>query len=157
MAQAYISLMSNFGDRREYLNRAVWAVHALTETSVSAVGRIYEARLKNEKPQEFFVSAIRIETELSPEKLLGALHGIEAAMGRNRKDKACVIDLDLLTYEDIELSREDITLPHREMLNRSHILCALLSIGADKTFKDRLRELGEDNVKVTGDGLYMPL
>ena len=157
MTQAYISLMSNFGDRREYLNRAVWSINSLPRTKVSAVGRIYEAQLKNKKPKDFFVSAIRIETELSPETLLGALHGIEAAMGRNRIDKSCVIDLDLLLYGDCEIESEDLNLPHKEMLNRPHILAALLSIYADKTYKDRLRELGQDDVKVTGEGLYMPL
>ncbi len=157
MAQAYISLMSNFGDRREYLNRAVWAIHALPDTSVSAVGRIYESGLEKGKSQDFFVSAIRIETQLPPEKLLGALHGIEASMGRNRKEKSCVIDLDLLMYEELELDTPALTLPHKEILNRPYILCALLSLGADKKFKDRLKELGEDNVKVTGEGLYMPL
>ena len=157
MAQAYISLMSNFGDRREYLNRAVWAINSLPRTKVTAVGRVYETELQSEKPKSFFVSAIRIETELAPEMLLGSLHGIEAAMGRNRKDKSCVIDLDLLMYDDCEIHNDCITIPHREILNRPHILSALLSIYADKTYKDRLRELGQEGVKVTGEGLYMPL
>lgn len=157
MTQAYISLMSNFGDRREYLNRAVWAINSLPCTKVSAVGRIYETELPKEKPKSFFVSAVRIETELSPQMLLGALHGIEAAMGRNRNEKSCVIDLDLLLYGDCETEDGNLILPHKEILNRPHILSALLSIYADKTYKDRLRELGQDNVKVTGEGLYMPL
>ena len=157
MTQAYISLMSNFGDRREFLNRAVWAINSLPDTKVSAVGRIYETQLPKEKPKSFFVSVVRVETEMTPEMLLGSLHGIEAAMGRNREEKSCVIDLDLLLYGDCEIESEEITLPHKEILNRPHILSALLSIYADKTYKDRLRELGQDNVKVTGEGLYMPL
>ena len=157
MAQAYISLMSNFGDRREFLNRAVWAIDSLPQTKISTVGRIYEAELQNQKPKSFYVSAVRVETELSPEMLLGSLHGIEAAMGRNRKEKSCVIDLDLLMFEDYETKNKAITLPHSEMLNRPYILAALLSIYADKEYKNRLKDLGEDNVKVTGEGLYMPL
>ena len=153
MAQAYISLMNNFGDRTEFLNRAVWAINSLPDTKVSAVGRIYETELE----KDFYVSAIRVETELSPPMLLGALHGIEAAMGRKRNGKSCVIDLDLLLYENCETESKELTLPHKEMHNRPHILAALLSVHADKEYKNRLKELGEDNVKVTGEGLYMPL
>ena len=157
MAQAYISLLSNFGDRRELLNRAVWAIHALPKTKVTAVGRVYETELKEGKPKQFLVAAARLETELSPETLLGALHGIEAAMGRNRKEKACVIDLDLLTFEDVETDTPELQLPHKEMLDRPHILSALLSIYADKTYKTRLLEIDNGKTKVTGEGLYMPL
>ncbi len=157
MAQAYVSIMSNFQDRREFLNRGVWAINALPKTKVTAVGRIYEAEIEGEKPKEFYVSAVRIETLLPAPMLLGALHGIEAAMGRNRKDKFCVIDIDLLLYDDIEIQSKDLTLPHKEMLNRPYILSALLSIYSDKAYKDRLNELGEIGVKVTGEGLYMPL
>lgn len=157
MAQAYISLLSNFGDRKEYLNRSIWAIHALPQTKVVSVGRVYETELQGEKPKNFYVAAARIETALSPEALLGALHGIEAAMGRNRKGRECVIDLDLLNYENEERNTNELHLPHKELLNRPHILAALLSIYADKTYKTRLQEIDNGKTRVTGEGLYMPL
>ncbi len=157
MAQVYLSLMSNFENRGEYLNRALWAVNALPETKVTNVGRVYETAINGEKPENFLTAAVRIETELSPKILLGALHGIEAAMGRNRSNKACVIDLDILMYEDCEIADRELTLPHPEIMNRPYILSALLSIYADRAFKDQLREIDDGNTKVTGEGLYMPL
>lgn len=159
MSQAILSVISNTENKAEALNRAVWALAAVPKTKVSAVSRVYEADLKEYKDQPTFLcAAIRIETELSPLSLLYACHGIEAAMGRTRaKRMPIAIDIDILEFEDFTSDTNELTIPHKEMLNRAHILCPLLSLRPDRALKDALQNIGEDGVKVTGEGLYLPL
>lgn len=159
MSQATLSIISNQDNKAEALNRAVWALSAVPNVQVTAVSRVYEADLNEYKGQEkFLCAAIRIETELSPLSLLYACHGIEASMGRTRaKKQPQAIDIDILEFEGFESNTKELTIPHKDLLNRAHILCPLLSLRPDREFKDALVKLGETNVKVTGDGLYLPL
>lgn len=159
MSQATLSIISNTVNKAEALNRAVWAISAVPNLQVTAVSRVYEADLKEYKGQETFLcAAIRIETELEPLSLLYACHGIEAAMGRTRvKKQPVAIDIDILEFEDFESSTKELTIPHKELLNRAHILCPLLSLRPDREFKDALQKLNNEDVKVTGEGLYLPL
>lgn len=159
MSQVYLSIISNTENKAEILNRAVWALSAIPKIKVTAVSRVYKADLREYKGQENFLCATaRIETELSPLSLLYACHGIEAALGRTRAKKQPVsIDIDILEFEDFTCQTEELTLPHKEMLNRAYILCPLLSLRPDKALKDALQKTGEENVKVTGEGLYLPL
>ncbi len=159
MSQATLSIISNQDNKAEILNRAVWALAAVPGIQVTAVSSVYEADLKEYKGQSKFLCAvIRIETDLEPLSLLYACHGIEAAMGRTRAKKQPVsVDIDILEFENFESGTKELTIPHKEMLNRAHILCPLLSLRPDRVFKDALQNLGETNVKVTGEGLYLPL
>ncbi len=157
MAQAYISLGSNKDNRAENINRAVWAIAAQKEIKVQKVSGIYEATF-HELPEkrEAYFAAIRVETSLSPEELLEHLLGVEKSFGKERLGET-VIDLDLLMFEGEERQAENLKLPHPEIKNRPHIICPLLNLYADKELKDILKNLGEDNVKYTGEGLYLPL
>ncbi|MBQ7045293.1 MAG: 2-amino-4-hydroxy-6-hydroxymethyldihydropteridine diphosphokinase, partial [Clostridia bacterium] len=104
--QAYIALGSNMGNAAENLNRAVWALSTVPGIKVTAVSKVYETEPVGYKKQDNFLNAVvRVESELSPQALLGACLGIEAGMGRIRKIKngPRVIDLDLLLYEDATL------------------------------------------------------
>lgn len=159
MSQAYISLGSDSGNRAENINRAVWIIAAHPKIKVTAVSRLYETKLGDSSSGENpLFGAIRVETSLSPRELLTALIETEDEMGKNRdKNSPTVIDADLLYYEDAVMNTPDLILPHPQIENRPHIICALLSIYADKNLKDRLKDLGEKNVWVVSDGLYMPL
>lgn len=159
MSQAYISLGSDSGNRAENINRAVWIIAGATGIKVTAVSRLYETNLgESSSGENPLFGAIRVETSLSPSELLAALIETENKMGKNRdKNSPTVIDADLLYYEDAVINTPDLIIPHPQIENRPHIICTLLSIYADKKLKDRLKDLGEENVWVVGDGLYMPL
>ncbi len=154
MAQVYISLGCNEGARGENINRAVWAIGAFGKTKVQKVSGIYEAKkheLDGEAPGYF--AAIRIETALSPEELLAELQKKENSFLEN----GIKVKLDILMFEGQERDSEILKLPHPEIKNRPHIICPLLNLYADKELKNALKELGEENVKYTGVGLYLPL
>lgn len=159
MHQAYIALGTNMGDRAENLNRAVWAVHALPDTAVSAVSRVYETKPVGYKKQADFLNAvIRVETKLSPKALLGACLGIEAGMGRLRtiKNGPRVIDLDLLLYEGEICNDHELVLPHPRIEERAFVLSPLCDLMPDKRYLQLLREIDRSGVRTASEQIIKP-
>jgi len=72
-------------------------------------------------------AVVRVETALSPEVLITALHSIEADFGRVRsaRNASRVLDLDLLVYDDVVLERDDLYVPHPRMHTRAFVLYPL--------------------------------
>jgi 2-amino-4-hydroxy-6-hydroxymethyldihydropteridine diphosphokinase len=64
------------------------------------------------------------ETSLAPRELLQVLMDVESQLGRlrGRRWDARTIDLDLLLYEDLVLSKPDLELPHPRMAWRRFVL-----------------------------------
>lgn len=159
MAQVYLSLGSNKGNLSENINKAVWYIHSLPKVKVNGVSRIFETKIKCGKKEGIaHFATIRLETEVSAEVLLGMCQGIETAMGKEHKKGAdFIIDIDILRFDDMEIDKDYLKLPHPELLNRPYIMACLLSMGADSELRKRLLELGEENVKILSDGIYLPL
>lgn len=125
---AVIGLGTNIGSRQENLLCAVRSLGLLPGTRVTGVSRVYETAPVGYADQADFLNiCARVETLLSPEALLGACLGIEAAMGRVRqfKNGPRVIDLDLLVYEGETRNSAELTLPHPRIGERAFVLCPL--------------------------------
>ena len=149
MAQAFIGLGTNIGDRKENINMAVKALSLLPETKVLDVSNLYETAPWGYKNQQNFVNAaVKIETNLSPEALLGACLGIEAAMGRVRliKNGPRVVDLDLLLYDNVIRNTEELTLPHPRMMERAFVLKPLIDILPTTEFLKALLDTDQSQV-----------
>jgi len=128
---AYLSLGTNMGEREDNLRLAIQALLRLPQTKVTATSYVYETEPGGGIAQpDFYNMTAKIETGLSPRCLLGALLGIEAAIGRVRKEKngPRVIDIDLLLYGDEVYSDEELTIPHKEMFDREFVLAPLAEI-----------------------------
>lgn len=83
--------------------------------------------------QPWYVNGVvAIETALSPEDLLAALHGIETRFGRRRRERnePRVLDLDLLAYDDQASMPGDPPpeLPHPRLHERAFVLKPLAEI-----------------------------
>lgn len=157
--QAYIALGSNMGNAAENLNKAVWALSTVPGIKVTAVSKVYETEPVGYKNQDNFLNAvIRVESELSPETLLGACLGIEAGMGRIRKIKngPRVIDLDLLLYEDATVNTAELILPHPRMEERAFVLSPLLDILNDRYYKEIYKELDKSGIKLSSASIIKP-
>ncbi|VAW48879.1 2-amino-4-hydroxy-6-hydroxymethyldihydropteridinepyrophosphokinase, partial [hydrothermal vent metagenome] len=84
--------------------------------------------------QPDFVNAVcLIETEFTPCALLRALKTIEIEQGRVKKRHwgERLIDLDILLFDDLELTSDVLTIPHRDMTLRDFVLIPLLDIAPD--------------------------
>ena len=146
---AYIALGSNMGERAENINRAVQAIAALPMTAVVKASNIYEtAPLGYSSQADFYNAVIQVETEFSPEALLGACLGIEAAMGRVREfvNGPRMIDLDLLIFGEETRDTKELILPHPRMRERSFVLVPLCDVLDSEEYKGLLNKLGREGV-----------
>jgi 2-amino-4-hydroxy-6-hydroxymethyldihydropteridine diphosphokinase len=92
------------------------------------------------KSQPNFVNAVvSVATDLSPKKLMTALHEIERQAGRKREERwgPRTLDLDLLDYNGLILAPQNdeqtLTLPHPGISERSFVLRPLLDVAPDWT------------------------
>ena len=140
LAEAIISLGSNLGEREKNINFALKSVDLIPETKVIKISNLYETKplgVPNEQPN-YLNCCAKIVTEMSPQILLGALLGIEAAMGRKRKFKFCerIIDIDLIYYENEKISEKNLILPHPRAMERAFVLVPLADICENMEFKN---------------------
>jgi len=129
---AWLGLGANLGDRNVTLRQAVVALQALAPAvRVTAVSSIYDTapELVTAQPR-FHNAACAIETTLAPLALLHALKRIERELGRAPTVRygPRAIDLDILLYDDLILSGDELTIPHPRLAERAFALVPLAEI-----------------------------
>ncbi len=126
---AYIGIGTNLGDRAAMMAAAF---HALNQTGeVRALSTIYRTRPWGRTDQpEFYNAVARIATTLSPRDLLTGLQRIERQLGRSRSERWAprVIDLDILTYDDLAINDGDVRVPHPLLRERAFALVPLAEL-----------------------------
>ncbi len=133
ITEAYVALGSNLGNSLTEIKTAVRLLSDLENCRFLAVSSIYETEPEGGVDQPKFLNAVvKISTFLSPFTLLSALLGIEKQRGRVRSgvNQARVIDLDLLLYGDVIISRNDLIVPHPRIHKRAFVLVPLIEIDA---------------------------
>lgn len=127
----YIGLGSNIGNRLKNIQRACDLLQILG-INVVRKSSIYETVPYGVTDQpEFFNCVVEIDTKLTPGNLLKVLLNIEQAMGRVREKRwgPRIIDLDILLFGNTVYEREELVIPHYDMLNRQFIIVPLVEIG----------------------------
>lgn len=131
-AKAYIGIGSNLGDRQSHINDAIDILGQVEGISVLRASSVYETEPVGGPPQDKYLNGvIEIETTLEPHLLLEELTGIEKLLGREREvvSGPRTIDLDILTYGDLTLRDETLTIPHPRMHEREFVLKGLRELG----------------------------
>jgi 2-amino-4-hydroxy-6-hydroxymethyldihydropteridine diphosphokinase len=98
--------------------------------TVEACSPWYETEPQPPTDQPWFVNGVAaVATRLDPAALLAALHGLEAAYGRERStaNAARTLDLDLLAYGDLVTTAGPV-LPHPRLHLRAFVLRPLVDI-----------------------------
>jgi 2-amino-4-hydroxy-6-hydroxymethyldihydropteridine diphosphokinase len=147
MADVYIGLGSNLGDKAENL-RAALRILSGGQPSVSprghtglspsapaitllAVSSLYRTDPVGYLDQDWFLNAaVCVETQLSPRELLIRLLAIESDLGRVRtvRNGPRTIDLDILLWGDLVLREDDLVIPHPRLHERLFVLEPLAEI-----------------------------
>ena len=128
---AYIAIGSNLGDKEQNLNNAIDKINALNTTKISRKSNFYETKPVGYADQDNFLNgALEVKTLLTPEKLIRELLKIESELKRERTIKwgPRTIDLDVLLYDNLVTSSEEIIIPHPRMQERMFVLKPLSDI-----------------------------
>lgn len=157
MNTVIIGIGTNLGDRLENMNTAVRALNLLPRTKVLRASRVYETAPVGMTDQPMFLNAVlEVETEMSPLSMLGACQGIEASMGRVRKEKngPRIIDLDLILFGGVRSDTFELTLPHPRALERAFVMAPMMDLypsgrAPGLYFLPALREAGTDGIART--------
>jgi 2-amino-4-hydroxy-6-hydroxymethyldihydropteridine diphosphokinase len=139
MPTCLVGLGSNLGDRATTLEEAVRRLRAEPDITVRAVSRWIEtAPVGGPSNQPRYLNGVvRLETSLSPGKLLRVLKQIEVDAGRVQDERwgPRTLDLDLLLYGDevYDISRPKLRLqvPHPRMAFRRFVLEPAQEIASD--------------------------
>ncbi|MEA1994291.1 MAG: 2-amino-4-hydroxy-6-hydroxymethyldihydropteridine diphosphokinase [Euryarchaeota archaeon] len=123
MAEVFIGIGSNLGNREEHIARAL---HFLGKRcDIIKKSSLYETAPVGYKDQRSFLNGVvKMETALRPEELLHFLQKIEKKLGRIKtiKNGPRTIDLDILFYNDIIIDTEELTVPHPKLHKRLFVL-----------------------------------
>ncbi|MBM4033533.1 MAG: 2-amino-4-hydroxy-6-hydroxymethyldihydropteridine diphosphokinase [Planctomycetes bacterium] len=132
MANAYVGLGSNLGDRAGSLREALRRLGAAEGIQVVATSAFVETEPVGGPPGQprFLNGAAHLAVSLGPEELLDRLLAIEDALGRVRGERwgPRTLDLDLLLYGGLVVRTERLTVPHPRMHERRFVLAPLAEI-----------------------------
>ncbi|AJC48928.1 dihydropteroate synthase [Allofrancisella guangzhouensis] len=135
--QYIIGIGANVGFTLENINKAIQAIASTENVKLLVKASLYSSKalLKENAPKDWDIvylnTAIKIESSLKPLELLKNLKDIEKNIGRDLDAPVWsprIIDLDILAAEDLILNTEQLTIPHKELLNRNFALAPLLEL-----------------------------
>ena len=131
MAQVFLGLGSNLGDRAANLGLAVAAVCSL--------GPVRRSRWYETEPvglpgaPRFLNGVIGLNTNRSPLQLMGYVLEVERQFGRNQTDRSSsrTIDIDLLLYGSRVVNEPGLEIPHPRMHERAFVLVPLCELARE--------------------------
>ena len=127
MSKIYIALGGNIGNTHGYFIRTLNAL--ITKgIQVKRVSDFIRTKPYGHVKQADFLNAVlEAETTLDPHKLLQTLKTLENEIGREPSERwgpRC-IDLDILLYDDLQISTPELCIPHKDMYNRDFVMIPL--------------------------------
>lgn len=122
---AYVALGSNLGVKEDNLLNAIKFIKDNPLCRVLKVSKFYETKPVGYTDQDNFLNgACMIKTILSPKKLLEFLMYIEKMLKRERIIRwgPRTIDLDIIFYDNLIFSDDELVIPHPRMHERIFVL-----------------------------------
>jgi 2-amino-4-hydroxy-6-hydroxymethyldihydropteridine diphosphokinase len=127
--QVFLALGSNLNDPVAQIKQAVQSLcHTL---SAIKCAHLYQSKPLGPQDQPDFVNTvISGYTDLSPNHLLVTIQKIETQQQRvkTRYWGPRTIDIDILFYGDMRMETAELTIPHKELFNRTFVTIPLLDL-----------------------------
>lgn len=163
---AYIGLGANLesiaGSPQQTLSYAAERLAQISESGFR-LSRIYSSTPQDCPPgSPVFCNAVaelHLPAGTTPESLLSQLQSLEYELGRVRSgipNEARALDLDLLTFGDIELLSEDLVLPHPRAHQRGFVLAPLAELAPDLLLPGQTQTVSELLSGLPADPLLIP-
>jgi 2-amino-4-hydroxy-6-hydroxymethyldihydropteridine diphosphokinase len=121
--KAVIAIGANVGNPQENIDLAVALLKEATD--LTALSSMYVTKPVGGPVQPDYINAVALaESELPAADFLSMLHGIEATLGRERKEHwgPRTIDLDLIQYGSILSYSDELSLPHPRAHERRFVI-----------------------------------
>ena len=134
-----LGLGSNVGNRQSYLKQAITKLEEYNVLKNIVVSKIYKSKavLPDGAPVDwdmnFLNMAIMGECDLDPRDVLQRVKVIETEIGRVDRGfwSPREIDIDILLYGNLNIISEDLTIPHKFMLERDFALLPINDLAPD--------------------------
>jgi 2-amino-4-hydroxy-6-hydroxymethyldihydropteridine diphosphokinase len=139
VVEVLLGFGANLGDPIATMTAALRGLEA-AGIRITARSGFYRTPAWGKTDQPDFINLCAAgETALSPRGLLDAIQGVEAALGRERRERwgPRVIDIDILTYGDGAVAEPGLTIPHPHLTERAFVLVPLLDIAPDRVIGGR--------------------
>ena len=131
MAQIFIGVGSN-REREKHIRAGIRALRA--RFGNLRISTVYENRAVGFDGANFYNFVVACETDLKAQDVVRQLHCIEDDYGRERSgpgSSSIALDLDLLLYDDLVLTRETFQLPRADIDRYAFVLCPLAELAPD--------------------------
>jgi len=136
MSTVYLGLGTNLGDKEQNLHQAIDKIQERVGKILS-LSAFYNSAPWGYISDNMFVNAVVcISTTFSPQEVLNITQEIEKELGRKEKSIDAsysdrVIDIDILLYDSVILSTDNLTIPHPLMIKRLFVMDPLAEIAPD--------------------------
>lgn len=123
-ASVILALGANLGEAQETLVKAIRDISAIAEVELVDVSPLARTAPVGPEQPDFYNCVVRILTMLTPRELLGAVHEIENAHGRERHEHwgPRTLDIDIITFGNLVGMSDDLELPHPRAHERAFVL-----------------------------------
>lgn len=153
-----LSLGSNLGNRRQFLQQALGKISSLAV--IIARSPVYQTRPVEMNPgtPPFLNMVAQVLSGLDPPEFLHCLQVLERALGREPgpgRDRSRTIDIDILFADGMVVNQERLVIPHPRLDQRAFVLVPLNDMAPDfvhpvrkKTVRQLLKELAAADPQV---------
>lgn len=146
---ACVALGGNLGDAKATVQNAMTALQQLPQTQVLKCSPLYRTAPHEAQGPDFINAAVLVRTLLPPLDLLHALQALENQQGRQRpfKNAPRTLDLDLIFYDDLQMSSQELTLPHPRWHERAFVLYPLADVWPERVSAAQLQAVAQQPIE----------
>lgn len=152
--RAFLSLGGNLDDPQRAMASALRLLDADPMTRVGEVTSLYRTPPWGKLDQpDFLNAAAEIHTRRDPRALLDLCLDTERALKRVREERwgPRIVDIDVLTYDDLAVHEAGLEVPHPRMLDRAFVLIPLAEIAPGLVVSGRT--IAERAAAIDGSGI----
>jgi dihydroneopterin aldolase/2-amino-4-hydroxy-6-hydroxymethyldihydropteridine diphosphokinase len=148
----YLGLGSNVGESIGFIAAAIRGIADFEATVVDAVSTVYQTEpVGNVQQNDFLNMAVSVQTDLTVQQFHQKLKWLEKEIGRTESERwgPREIDIDLLFFDAMIITTDDLQIPHREIIQRKFVLQPLSEIAPNKVHPVLRKTIEELNNKTT--------
>jgi 2-amino-4-hydroxy-6-hydroxymethyldihydropteridine diphosphokinase len=150
---AYVSIGSNIGNRYNNFKKALAKIKL--QAQILKFSSIYETEPEDFLNQRNFLNMIvKVKTAFKALDFLNILLNIEKEMGRKKiiEKGPRIIDLDLLFFNNLNIRKKNIELPHPRLHKRNFVLTPLIEIEPDLIHHELNKSIKELKINLKNPG-----